>query len=162
MLKLYDHAVESRLLLGTALYPSPAIMADAVRAARCDIVTVSLRRESGTARAGQDFWGFIRDLGIRVAGAALGARPVGLGVRPDADIALVHAEFIVIIDVPEPAHSAPFPSSMEVQSSGNCGIVFAVVPMSSTTTPPTARPISAPVVAIRWSWNACHTPPWSG
>ena len=59
MLDLYGTGVESRLLLGTALYPSPAIMADAIRAARCDIVTVSLRRESGTARAGQDFWGFI-------------------------------------------------------------------------------------------------------
>ena len=76
MLKLYDHAVESRLLLGTALYPSPAIMADAVRAARCDIVTVSLRRESGTARAGQDFWGFIRDLGIRVLPNTAGCHTV--------------------------------------------------------------------------------------
>ncbi|SDT89461.1 thiazole synthase [Stappia sp. ES.058] len=76
MLKLYDHAVESRLLLGTALYPSPAIMAEAVRAARCDIVTVSLRRESGSARAGQDFWGFIRDLGIRVLPNTAGCHTV--------------------------------------------------------------------------------------
>ncbi|WP_029058405.1 thiazole synthase [Stappia stellulata] len=76
MLKLYDHTVESRLLLGTALYPSPAIMADAMRAARCDIVTVSLRRESGAARAGQDFWGFIRDLGIRVLPNTAGCHTV--------------------------------------------------------------------------------------
>ena len=76
MLKLYDHAVESRLLLGTALYPSPAIMADAVRAARCDIVTVSLRRESGSARAGQDFWSFIRDLGLKVLPNTAGCHTV--------------------------------------------------------------------------------------
>jgi thiazole synthase len=76
MLDLYGTAVESRLLLGTALYPSPAIMADAIRAARCDIVTVSLRRESGSARAGQDFWAFIRDLGLKVLPNTAGCHTV--------------------------------------------------------------------------------------
>ena len=72
----YGETVESPLLLGTALYPSPAIMAEAVRASGCDIVTVSLRRESGSARAGQDFWGFIRDLGIRVLPNTAGCHSV--------------------------------------------------------------------------------------
>ncbi|MAA96947.1 MAG: thiazole synthase [Stappia sp.] len=76
MLDLYGTGVESRLLLGTALYPSPAIMADAIRAARCDIVTVSLRRESGSARAGQDFWSFIRDLGLKVLPNTAGCHTV--------------------------------------------------------------------------------------
>lgn len=76
MLDLYGTGVESRLLLGTALYPSPAIMADAIRAARCDIVTVSLRRESGSARAGQDFWAFIRDLGLKVLPNTAGCHTV--------------------------------------------------------------------------------------
>jgi thiazole synthase len=65
-MELYGVEIASRLLLGTAQYPSPAILADAVRAAKADIVTVSLRRESGRLREGQDFWSLIRDLGIRI------------------------------------------------------------------------------------------------
>ncbi|MBB3973671.1 thiazole synthase [Hansschlegelia beijingensis] len=72
----YGVALRSRLLLGTALYPSPAILADAVRAADCDIVTVSLRRESGRLREGQDFWGLIRDLGVRVLPNTAGCHSV--------------------------------------------------------------------------------------
>ena len=51
-MEFYGVEVASRLLLGTAQYPSPAILAEAVRAAKTDIVTVSLRRESGASRAG--------------------------------------------------------------------------------------------------------------
>lgn len=58
--------IASRLWLGTAQYPSPAILADAVRAAKTDLVTVSLRRESGRHRAGQDFWQIIKGLGVKV------------------------------------------------------------------------------------------------
>lgn len=76
MLTLYGETVESRLLLGTALYPSPAIMADAVRASRSDIVTVSLRREAGGGGAGQQFWSFIRDLGVRVLPNTAGCHTV--------------------------------------------------------------------------------------
>ena len=66
MLKVYGTELRSRLFLGTAGYPSPAILADAVRASGCDLVTVSLRRESGVERAGQGFWSIIRELGVRV------------------------------------------------------------------------------------------------
>ena len=59
-MQLYGVEIASRLLLGTAQYPSPAILADAVRAAKVDIVTVSLRRESGRLREGQDFWTLLR------------------------------------------------------------------------------------------------------
>ena len=45
MLKFYDREFSSRLLIGTALYPSPRIMQGAIRAAGSQIVTVSLRRE---------------------------------------------------------------------------------------------------------------------
>ncbi|MCX8997250.1 thiazole synthase [Rhizobiaceae bacterium BDR2-2] len=66
MLELYGQRLASRLLLGTAQYPSPAILAESVKASGAGIVTVSLRRESGSARAGQDFWELIRDLGARI------------------------------------------------------------------------------------------------
>ncbi|WP_343313405.1 thiazole synthase [Brucella sp. BE17] len=66
MLKFYGKTFESRLLLGTAQYPSPAILADSVRASKAGIVTVSLRRESGNERAGQDFWRLIKELDVAV------------------------------------------------------------------------------------------------
>ncbi|WP_158746349.1 thiazole synthase [Acidisphaera sp. L21] len=65
-MELYGVTVGSRLLLGTAQYPSPAILADAVRQSGAEIVTVSLRRESGNERNGQGFWSLVRDLGVRV------------------------------------------------------------------------------------------------
>ncbi|MEM8796342.1 MAG: thiazole synthase [Pseudomonadota bacterium] len=66
MLTLYGETTESRLMLGTSLYPSPAIMSEAIRESGAEIVTVSLRRESGLDRAGQDFWQLIRALDVRV------------------------------------------------------------------------------------------------
>ena len=66
MLTLYDVPFASRLLLGTSLYPSPAILADAARASGAEIVTVSLRRESARGREGDAFWRLIRELGARV------------------------------------------------------------------------------------------------
>ena len=66
MLKVYDTELRSRLLLGTSRYPSPAVLMEAVKASRAQIVTVSLRRESSGERAGQGFWSIIRDLGVRV------------------------------------------------------------------------------------------------
>ena len=76
MLQLYQEAVRSRLLLGSARYPSPAVLAQAVRAARTEIVTVSLRRESGGERSGQAFWSLIRELSVRVLPNTAGCHSV--------------------------------------------------------------------------------------
>ena len=65
-MEVYGVELRSRLFLGTAQYPSPAILARAVEAAAVEVVTVSLRRESGAARAGQGFWSIIQGLGVRV------------------------------------------------------------------------------------------------
>ncbi len=76
MLRLYDRALESRLLLGTALFPSPAILAEAVRASGTAMVTVSLRREAAEAQAGQAFWELIRELGVAVLPNTAGCHTV--------------------------------------------------------------------------------------
>lgn len=76
MLRLYDVELRSRLLLGTARYPSPSILAEAVKASGTQLVTVSLRRESGGERAGQGFWSLIRDLGVRVIPNTAGCHSV--------------------------------------------------------------------------------------
>lgn len=75
-MEFYGVPVASRLLLGTAQYSSPKVLADSVRAARAEIVTVSLRRESGRLREGQDFWGLIRDLGVKVLPNTAGCHSV--------------------------------------------------------------------------------------
>jgi thiazole synthase len=73
---VYGTKLTSRLLLGTSQYPSPAILADAVRAAGSEVVTVSLRRESGVERAGQGFWSLIRSLGVKVLPNTAGCHAV--------------------------------------------------------------------------------------
>jgi len=73
---LYQIDVRSRLMLGTARYPSPAVLADAVRAARAEVVTVALRRESAGERAGQAFWSLVRELGVRVLPNTAGCHTV--------------------------------------------------------------------------------------
>jgi len=55
-LKLYDKGFDSRLLLGTSRYPSPATLNDCISASGTEIITVSLRRESSQIRSGQKFW----------------------------------------------------------------------------------------------------------
>ena len=71
---VYGIPLASRLFLGTAQYPSPDILARAVRAARVDVVTVSLRRETARGNAGDRFFGLIRDLGTRVLPNTAGCR----------------------------------------------------------------------------------------
>lgn len=66
MVDFYGRDFVSRLLLGTALYPSPAVMAEAVQASGAGIVTVSLRRESAGAQAGREFWQLVQSLGVAV------------------------------------------------------------------------------------------------
>jgi thiazole synthase len=76
VLQLYQTQLGSRLLLGTARYPSPAVLAEAVRASRTEVVTVSLRRESGGERSGQAYWSLIRELGVRVLPNTAGCHSV--------------------------------------------------------------------------------------
>jgi thiazole synthase len=71
---LYGCSIKSRLLAGTALYESPAILAKAIEASQTEIVTVSLRREAGGGREGEKFWSLIRDLGVKVLPNTAGCR----------------------------------------------------------------------------------------
>ncbi|RMH16035.1 MAG: thiazole synthase [Acidobacteria bacterium] len=64
----------SRLLVGTARYPSPEVMRRAIRAAGASVVTVGLRRQAPGERAGEDFWRLIRSLGVRLLPNTAGCR----------------------------------------------------------------------------------------
>jgi thiazole synthase len=74
MLEFYGRTFTSRLLLGTAQYPSPDILRQSVEASAAEIVTVSLRRESAREKAGQGFWALIQQLGVAVLPNTAGCR----------------------------------------------------------------------------------------
>src|SRR5690554_5033672 len=63
MRDFYGITLNNPLMLGTARYPSPAVMEAAFRASGASVATVSLRREGGQ---GQAFGEIIRNLGVRI------------------------------------------------------------------------------------------------
>ena len=76
MSSFYGVELKSRLLLGTSRYPSPAVLERAVKASGAEVVTVSLRRESGAGKAGQAFWSLIQSMGVRVLPNTAGCHSV--------------------------------------------------------------------------------------
>ncbi|MDR2213058.1 MAG: thiazole synthase [Pseudomonadales bacterium] len=62
----YGLTLHSRLLLGTALYPSPEVLRQAVEASGAQILTVSLRRQAPGAGGGDNLWRYIGELGKRL------------------------------------------------------------------------------------------------
>lgn len=75
-MKLYGTQIASRLMLGTAQYPSPRVLAEAFRRSGAGIATVSVRREAGGQRSGAAFWDLVRDLGVRVLPNTAGCHSV--------------------------------------------------------------------------------------
>ena len=65
-LTLYGVELPSRLLLGTARYPSPQVMSDAARASSASVLTVSVRREAARGDSGRRFFELIKALGVRL------------------------------------------------------------------------------------------------
>lgn len=57
-----DQRLDSRFLIGTALYPSPQIMRQAIEASGSDCVTVSLRRQGS---GGESFWEYLKELPLK-------------------------------------------------------------------------------------------------
>lgn len=72
---IYGEQIRSRLLIGSALYPSPSIMTESIVASGADIVTVSLRRQQ-SAQAGDDFWQLIKNTGLKVLPNTAGCHSV--------------------------------------------------------------------------------------
>jgi len=76
MSDFYGTTLSNGLMLGTAQYPSPAILADAFKQSGASVATVSLRRESGHDKAGQDFWKLISDLNVHILPNTAGCHSV--------------------------------------------------------------------------------------
>lgn len=60
---VYGQKLNSRLFIGTALYPSPQTMVDSIKASQAEVITVSLRRQtSENNHSGEQFWQMIEEL----------------------------------------------------------------------------------------------------
>ncbi len=75
-LTLYGESFSSRFLLGTALYTSPQRMMDSIRASRCDIVTLGLRRQNPSEGSGDAFWRMIQESGCKLLPNTAGCKTV--------------------------------------------------------------------------------------
>lgn len=73
---IYGTELQSRLLIGSALYPSPAIMQDSIETSQAEVVTVSLRRQSPETSGGQAFWQQIQALGKHILPNTAGCHSV--------------------------------------------------------------------------------------
>ncbi len=67
--------LSSRLFLGTAQYPSPEILRQAIEASRPGLITVSLRRENAAGK-GQKFWDILKGFNIPVLPNTAGCHSV--------------------------------------------------------------------------------------
>lgn len=66
-LVLYGETFQSRLLLGTSRYPSPAVLEAAVRRSRPAMLTASLRRQGAVPHeSGNQFWELLKKLNVPV------------------------------------------------------------------------------------------------
>ncbi len=65
--QVYGTELQSRLFIGTALYSSPQIMLDAIRASKSQVITLSLRRQnSSQSESSNQFWSLIQELGCHL------------------------------------------------------------------------------------------------
>jgi thiazole synthase len=65
-LNIYGTQLNSRLLIGSALYPSPQVMNEAINASGSEVVTLSLRRQNPAQDGGQKIWQYIKQMGCHL------------------------------------------------------------------------------------------------
>jgi len=70
-LSIYGQQLDSRLLIGSALYPSPEIMKKAILASRSQVITLSLKRQNPQENSGQKIWQYIQDIVKQTSGFLL-------------------------------------------------------------------------------------------
>lgn len=64
--QIADVPLKSRLLLGTARYPSLEILQQAIRTSGTEIITTALRRQNPKNKGGQQFWQAMQNLGCHI------------------------------------------------------------------------------------------------
>ncbi len=61
-LNIYGQTLDNRLLIGSALYPSPQVMKQAIVASGSKVVTLSLKRQNPNEQSGQQIWQYLQDI----------------------------------------------------------------------------------------------------
>lgn len=108
-LTLGGHAFGSRLLLGTGKFASVAVMLDAVKASRAELVTVALRRFNREQPA-DDLMGPLQALGVTLVPNTSGARNAKEAVRAaELGRELSGSPFVKVEIHPNPHHLLPDP-----------------------------------------------------
>ncbi len=73
MWKLAEKQLDSRLILGTALYPSPDIMCESIRHSNTQVVTVALKRQLAGFKDNK-FWDLLKSLNVNILPNTAGSR----------------------------------------------------------------------------------------
>lgn len=73
---LAERLISSRLFLGTARYPSPETLAQAIKSSGSEVITVSLRRESAQQNQAPRFWDILKNSGIHILPNTAGCHSV--------------------------------------------------------------------------------------
>ena len=76
MKNFYGSELKSQMMLGTAQYPSPAILVSCFEKSKASVATVSLRRESGNLVSGNSFWSIIKKLDVKILPNTAGCHTV--------------------------------------------------------------------------------------
>ncbi len=58
--------LDSRLFIGSALYPSPANMEESIKVSGSQVVTLSLRRQNAGDKKAQNYWNIIKELNLNI------------------------------------------------------------------------------------------------
>jgi len=80
-LNIYGTQLDSRMLIGSALYPSPEVMQQSIQACGAQVVTLSLSRQNPQANGGASFWDKIKSLGLHLLPNTAGCHSVSEAVN---------------------------------------------------------------------------------
>lgn len=61
-LTIYGETLSNRMLIGSALYPSPETMKNAILASGSQVVTLSLKRQNPQSLSGEKIWQYIQEV----------------------------------------------------------------------------------------------------
>jgi len=70
-LTIYGKTLSNRMLIGSALYPSPEIMKNAILASGSQVVTLSLKRQNPQSLSGEKIWQYIQEVVAQQNGCLL-------------------------------------------------------------------------------------------
>ncbi|OVE81810.1 thiazole synthase [bacterium M21] len=68
--------LNSRLFIGSALYPNPETMLESIKESGAEVVTVSLRRQNPATKGGQRFWELIQSLNLDILPNTAGCKTI--------------------------------------------------------------------------------------